>query len=51
MFNSACSYTNEKIKILNYGVIFRPSVEELFHPGDEANEFKALMHKVCYLHL
>ena len=39
-------YTNEKEIILNYGVIYRPSVEEVFHPGDEVEEFEKIMLKI-----
>lgn len=39
-------YTNEKEKIMDYGVIFRPQVEELTHPGDECREYKKILQKI-----
>jgi len=39
-------YTNEKHKILNYAYIFRPSVKELFNPGEECEEYEKLLLKI-----
>lgn len=36
-------YTNKKPNIMRYGVIYRPWVDELFHPGEEAEQFQDIL--------
>ncbi|KAF8793317.1 NADH dehydrogenase 1 alpha like protein [Argiope bruennichi] len=39
-------YSNDKDDILRYANIFRPKVTEVFHPGDEALEYRELLEKM-----
>jgi len=39
-------YTNEKRKILDFASIYRPKVKEVFHPGNEVEEYEELMEKI-----